>query len=102
MVLARVKDCKRNYDGKSTGTSNPNPILSTAVYNVEIPDGKIQEYSANAIATNLWNQVDDDGYDYNLLYEIIGHRKNDGAVNIDNGFYESKSGVKRKVMTTKG
>ena len=102
MVLARVKDRKRDHDGKLIGASNPNPILSTAVYNVETPDGNIQEYSANIIATNLWNQVDDDGYDYNLLYEIIGHRKNDAAVSIENGFYETKSGIKRKVMTTKG
>ena len=49
MVLARVKDCKR--DRKLIGTSDPNPILNTAVYNVETSDGNIQEYSANVIAT---------------------------------------------------
>ncbi len=53
MVLARVKDRKRDHDGKLIGASNPNPILSTAVYNVETPDGNIQEYSANIIARNL-------------------------------------------------
>ena len=50
----------------------------------------------------MWNQVDEDGYDYNLLYEIIGHRRNDDAVKIENSFYETKSGIKKKVMTTKG
>ena len=72
------------------------------MYNVEASNGNIQEYTANIIATNLWNQVDEDGYDYNLLYEIIGHRRNDDAVKIEDGFYETKSGIKRKAMTTKG
>ena len=101
-VLARVKDRKRNHDGKLIGTSSPNPILNTAVNNVETPDGNIQEYSVNVIAENLWNQVDDDGYDYNLLYEIIGHKQNDDAIKIENRFYETKTGTKRRVITTKG
>ena len=101
-VLARVKERKRNHDGKLMGRANPNPILNTAIYNVETPDGNIQEYSANVIAENLWSQVDDDGYDYRLLYEIVGHRKNDDAVPIEKGFYETKTGSKRKVITTRG
>ena len=58
MVLDRVKDRKRNHDGKLIGRTDPNPILNTAVYNIESPDGIIQEYSANVIAENLWNQGD--------------------------------------------
>ena len=42
MVSAKVKDCKRDYDGKLIVSSDPNPILNTAVYNVETPDGNIQ------------------------------------------------------------
>ena len=102
MILAKVQDRKRDHDGKLIGSFDPNPILNTAMYNVETPDGNIQEYTANGIATNLWNEVDEDGYDYNLLYEIIGHRRNDDAVKIENSFYETKSGIKKKVMTTKG
>ena len=53
------------------------------------------------IAQNLWDQVDDDGYNYNNLYEIIGHRKSDDAISQDDGFYETSNGVRRKVITTK-
>ena len=38
----------------------------------------------------------------NTLYEVIGHRNNDDTISTDNGFYETKTGVKRKIITTKG
>ena len=63
-VLAKVKDRKRDHDGKLIGQSHSNPILDTAVYNVVTPDGNLHEYSANVIAENLWDQADDDGYNY--------------------------------------
>ena len=101
-VLARVKNRKRDHDGKLIGSYNENPILNTSVYTVQSPDGTISEYTANVIAENLWNQVDYDGWDYNQLYEIIGHRKTEEAVPIEQGFYETRTGAKRRVITTKG
>ena len=64
-VLARVKNRKRDHDGKLVGHYNANPILNTSVYNIESLNGTISEYTANVIAENLWNQVDNDGYNYN-------------------------------------
>ena len=101
-ILARVKERKRDRNGELIGEINENPILSTAIYNVESPDGTIHEYSANVIAENLFSSVDDDGYNFDYLYEIIGHRKDDTAVTKENGFVETKSGTKRRVITTKG
>ena len=101
-VLARVRERKRDHDGRLIGTVHPNPILNTAVYNVETPDGNIQEYSANIIAENLWDQADDDGYNYKLLFEVIGHRKNVDAVEKEDGWAKTKTGMKRRVITTKG
>ena len=66
-VLARIKDRKIDHDGDLIGKAHSNPILDTAVYNVETPDVHLQEYTANIIAENLWNQVDDDGYNYDIL-----------------------------------
>ena len=63
-VLAKVKDRKRDHDGKLIGQSHSTPILDTAVYNVVTPDGNLHEYSANVIVDNLWDQADDDGYTY--------------------------------------
>ena len=101
-ILGRVKNRKRDHDGRLIGTTNPNPILNTAVYNVETPDGNIHEYTVNIIAENLYDQTDDDGYDYRLLYEIIGHRKTEDAIEKANGYYTTKSGTERRVITTKG
>ena len=101
-VLGRVMNRKRDHDGVLIGKSHDNPILNTAVYNIETPDGNIHEYTANVIAQNLWDQGDDDGYNYNNLYEIVGHRKNDDAIDQKDGFYETNTGVKRRVITTKG
>ena len=93
---------KRGRDSELIGKSNDNPILNTAVYNVKTPDGMIHEYTANTIAENLWNQVDNDGWDFSLIYEIVGHRKNEDAVPKDKGFFETRTGTRRRVVTTKG
>ena len=68
-VLAKVKDRKRDHDGRLIGRSNDNPILDTAVYNVITPDGNVHEYTANVIAQNIWEQTDDDGFSFRLLHE---------------------------------
>ena len=52
-VLARVKDRKIDHDGALIGKTHYNTILNTAVYNVETPNGHLQEYTANIIAENL-------------------------------------------------
>ena len=98
MVLGKVKGRKRDHDGELIGRSNPNPILNTAVYNVETPDGNI----ANIITEHLWEQVDDDGWDYGILHEIIGHRRKEDAIPTEQGFVETKSGNRKRVVTTKG
>jgi hypothetical protein len=95
-ILARVKDRKRNHDGQLIGETHENPILSTAIYNVESPDGRIAKYSANVIADNLYSTVDDDGYG-----SITTMMKEDTAVCKANGFVASKSNAKKHI-TTKG
>ena len=46
---------KRDYDGKPIGTSNSNPILDTRVYDVEFPDGHVEEFTANVIAECIYS-----------------------------------------------
>ena len=101
-VLARVTGRKRDGDGNMIGTFNENPILNTAIYEVESPDGTIAEYTANIIAQNLYSQIDDDGYNYDLLFEIIGHRTDGTEVKKENGKITSSTGVTKRVITTKG
>ena len=42
------------------GTANDNPILDTRVYEVEYADGHKAALAANAIAENMFAQVDDE------------------------------------------
>jgi hypothetical protein len=102
-VLATVKKRKRDHDGNPSGTQNPNPILDTRVYELEFPDGRLEEYAVNIIAENLLNQADNDGWDTGLLEEIIDLRRNDEvAVPMSKGYVVTPSGQRKKVITTKG
>jgi len=56
-----------------------NPILDTRVYEVEFPDGTINDYAANILAEALYAQVDVDCNHYLLLKEIIDHKKDQSA-----------------------
>lgn len=101
-VIGKVTKRKRDHDNALIGQYNENPILNTALYQVETPDGNIHEYTANRIAEHVWNQVDDDGWDYNVLYDIIGHRKESDAEPKENGYTTTTSGTRKRVITTKG
>ena len=37
-----------------------------------------------------------------MLYQIVGHRKIDYAILTDSGYYETRTGVKIRVINTKG
>ncbi len=69
-VLYRVKD----KGGAPVGEYNPNPFLDTRTYAVEMPDGKLEEYTANIIAENLYSQIDAEGRELLLFKEITDHR----------------------------
>ena len=70
-VMSRVKDT----DGMVAGAQNDNPMLDRRVYNVMFPDGAERQYSANVIAQSMYANVDEDGHQYQLMDEIIEHRK---------------------------
>jgi hypothetical protein len=81
--IRRVIGRKRDAEGRPVGRSNTNPILDTRVYEVEFPDGTINEYAANILAEALYAQVDVDGNCYLLLKEIIDHKKDSTALSKD-------------------
>ena len=80
-MLGRVTKRLRDKDGLPIGTAHDNPILDTRVYEVEFPDGHKASFSANAIAENLFAQVDDEGNHHVLCDEVITHRTNGKEVN---------------------
>ena len=102
MAYAKVLRRKRRSDGTLVGTEHNVPILDTRIYEIEHADGSISEYNTNTLLENLYNQVDEDGNQFNLLDSIIDHRKTEQAISQDDGYIISHNGVKRKVITTKG
>jgi hypothetical protein len=97
-VRRRAKD----EDGKPIGKRASNPILDTRTYEVEFPDGSIDTLSANLIAENLYSQVDDEGRQYQLIDEIIDHRKDGSALQGDDGTYIDRAGKNQPKRTTRG
>lgn len=59
LSMATVIGVSRDSDGKRKGRYNANPIVNSQVYGVMFPDGVVKEYAANAIAENIWSQVDE-------------------------------------------
>jgi hypothetical protein len=59
--FARVTKRLKDKDGLPIGRANNNPILDTRMYEVEYPDGHKASLAANAIAENMFAQVDDKG-----------------------------------------
>ena len=62
-VIGRVRD----ESGELVGKSNRNPLLDTAVYDVEMSNGSVEKYSANIIAEHIYSQLDEDGRNVTLL-----------------------------------
>ena len=98
VVKRRVKD----DDGLPVGKRHPNPILDSREYEVELSDGTVDSYTANMIADNIYAQCDDEGNMYTMMDEILDHRKNGHAIEIENGWIHTKQGTRRRKITTAG
>ena len=84
------------------GTASENPILDTRMYEVEYVDGYKTAMAANAIASNLFAQVDQDGRRFVLFDEIIDHRTDGTEIKEEDAFIHMANGIKRRRETTKG
>lgn len=96
-----VKGRKRDSDGKLIGFSHENPILDTAIYEVEFEDGHVEAFHANQIVEAIYATVDDEGYTYTEVKEIVDHMKDGTAISADDGFVMLR-GKKVPKRTTKG
>jgi len=92
----------RDANGIPIGVANDNPILDTRVYEGEYMDGRKASLAANAIATNTFAQIDDDGNRFVLLDSIVDHRTDGTELQHDDAFVTSRNGGRRRKMTTKG
>jgi len=101
-TYAKVKKRVKDNDGNPVGVANSNPILDTRLFEVEFADGFTSEMTANAIAQNLFAQVDAEGHRMVLLDEIVDYRTTKKAVKQADAFVKSSNGTKRRKETTQG
>ena len=100
--FAKVTKRLKDKDGLPIGTANDNPILDTRLYEVEYQDGYKASLAANAIAENMFAQVDEEGNRQALLDEIADHRTDGSEVKQQDAFITTRTGTKRRRDTTKG
>ena len=97
-VTKRLKDT----NGLPIGTANKNRILGTIVYEVEYVDGHKASLTANAIAKDMFAQVDDEENIHDLFDEIINYRHNALALKQADAFIATSSDNWQRLETTKG
>ena len=98
----KVISRKRTSDGKQLqGRSNPNPLLDTSVYEIEFPDGGVEEFATNTIIESLYDSIDGNARSSSFITGVIDHRKDDTALSNDESLVKLNDHVKR-VATTKG
>jgi hypothetical protein len=71
---------KRELDGTVRGKADSNSMLNSRTYEIEFPDGRSDEYTANMIAENMYAQCDIEGRQYNIMEGIIDHTTDGNAV----------------------
>ena len=71
-------------------------------YEVEFTDGTIKKYAKNVIANNMYAQVDNESNMFQLLDEIMDHKKDDTAIDITNGTVTLASGNEKPKITKQG
>jgi hypothetical protein len=101
-ILGTVLSRKRDIHGNPIGKANPNPIFDTRIYQVQLPDGRVEEFTANVIAECLYSQVNEEGRQYVLLEDIIDYEVTEDCMAEEEKFQISPSGNLHHWQTTKG
>jgi hypothetical protein len=97
----KVTGRKRRLDGVARGKAIANPILETRTYNAKFPDGHSEEYTANIIAENMYAQCDEEGNQFLMLQDIVGHNTDGHTVECDYIYIKVGSNIQIR-KTTKG
>ena len=97
-VMKRIRSSDSNCDGNAY-----NPLLDHSIYQVEFSDGTTEELTANVIAENMLSGCDSQGVHYQILSEMIDHKKDGSAIRKEDGYIKSNNGSTPKPkITTRG
>jgi hypothetical protein len=91
---------KRELDDTVRRRANAKSMLDTRTYEIEFPDGRSDEYTANVITDNMYAQCDIEGRQYNLMEGIID-RKTDRHAIEPAGMYIKHDSNKKVSKTAK-
>lgn len=100
LLLAKVTKKVASMDNNQ-GT-NYNPLKDHSKYEVLFSDGTTEELNANIIAESMISNVDEEGRHFQLLNEIMDHKRDGTAIRQSNGFIISSNGNRTPKRTTKG
>jgi hypothetical protein len=92
----------RGPEGEPIGCAHNNPLFETCKYDVEYTNGLHEWYQANVIAENMYAKVDNKGWQYQILEEIINNCKDNTAVLISDGMVHSANGELKPKVTMFG
>ena len=98
----KVMSRKRSSTGHLIGTSNPNPILDTRIYEVQFDNGTYADYSTNVIMENLYTQADEYGNTTKIFKGISNHRSTPDAIPKSDGWVTLNGNLRKRRVTTKG
>jgi hypothetical protein len=98
----RVIKPAKGIGGKTVGRAHANPFFDTREYEVEFTNGTVERYAANVIAESMYAQVDNEGNMFQLLDEIMDHKKDDTAIDIANGTVTLANGYAKPKTSTQG
>jgi hypothetical protein len=76
-------------------------MLDSRTYEIEFPDGRSDEYTANVIAENVYAQCDTEGNQFNIMDCIIDHKKDGHALERADMYIKHGSNTQVR-KTTKG
>jgi len=99
-LMAKVKRKLKSDDRNRPDYYNP--LRDHSRYEVEFPDGTVDEVEANVIAESMITECDQDGRHYKLFEEISDHRKDATALNVAQGSYLTSAGNPISKKTTRG
>ena len=90
-AIARVVRQATDEDGCLIRTFHKNPLLNTLLYECEFDDGTTRE-------SNIFMELDADGFSSSLLYHIVDHKHSGEAISIANKYFVAITGTKPKQM----
>jgi hypothetical protein len=88
--------------GRPEGQYDDDPTRNSLTYDVRFPDGDVKEYSANVIAENLLDQIDNEGFSTTMVDYVVDHRTMDAAITRDEMYTISHNGTRCIQQTTCG